>query len=103
MDELFDLAVVRITPARAKSPSFPIANLGNSDNLQAGDWVIAVGRWAHSRFPTLSHIFRRCPAYFDASPADLRSPLSILTDGLPAANLPSPNPRWATRSGSRTP
>ena len=43
VDELFDLAVVRITPAREKSPSFPIANLGNSDNLQAGDWVIAVG------------------------------------------------------------
>jgi len=36
-------AEVRITPAREKSPSFPIANLGNSDNLQAGDWVIAVG------------------------------------------------------------
>mmetsp|Transcript_29498 Transcript_29498/g.85354 ORF Transcript_29498/g.85354 Transcript_29498/m.85354 type:complete len:419 (-) Transcript_29498:890-2146(-) len=50
LDELSDLAVVKIdTPkerggAGGRRPiKFPAAKLGNSDELQVGDWVIAVG------------------------------------------------------------
>ncbi|GBF82921.1 HhoA/HhoB/HtrA family serine endopeptidase [Aphanothece sacrum] len=39
-DEVTDLAVVTINPQGAK---LPVAPLGNSDQLQVGDWAIAVG------------------------------------------------------------
>lgn len=38
-DRLTDLAVVRLSSAGP----WPVAPLGNSDNLQVGDWAIAVG------------------------------------------------------------
>ncbi|MEB3233512.1 MAG: HhoA/HhoB/HtrA family serine endopeptidase [Leptolyngbyaceae bacterium] len=37
-DDALDLAVVKIS-----GPDLPIAPLGNSDNVQVGDWAIAVG------------------------------------------------------------
>ena len=39
-DEVTDLAVVKID---APGVDLPIASLGNSDNVQVGDWAIAVG------------------------------------------------------------
>ena len=39
-DELTDLAVVKIEP---DEEGLPVAPLGNSDNVQVGDWAIAVG------------------------------------------------------------
>jgi S1-C subfamily serine protease len=39
VDEVTDLAVVKIS----SSDRFPIAPLGNSDQIQVGDWAIAVG------------------------------------------------------------
>jgi len=39
-DEVTDLAVVKIDP---KGVDLPIAPLGNSGNIQVGDWAIAVG------------------------------------------------------------
>lgn len=41
-DPMTDLAVVRITDAPA-GERFPTAELGNSDNVEVGDWVIAIG------------------------------------------------------------
>lgn len=39
-DEITDLAVVKIDP---KGESIPVAPLGNSGNINVGDWAIAVG------------------------------------------------------------
>jgi Do/DeqQ family serine protease len=39
-DDITDLAVIRI---EANDPDLPIAPLGNSDQVQVGDWAIAVG------------------------------------------------------------
>jgi len=39
-DEVTDLAVVKIN---AQGVDLPVAPLGNSDNVQVGDWAIAVG------------------------------------------------------------
>ncbi|OKH18558.1 HhoA/HhoB/HtrA family serine endopeptidase [[Limnothrix rosea] IAM M-220] len=39
-DEITDLAVVKINPG---NESIPVAPLGNSGNVQVGDWAIAVG------------------------------------------------------------
>jgi len=39
-DDLLDLAVIRIDP---KGRELPVAPLGNSSELQVGDWVIALG------------------------------------------------------------
>ncbi len=39
-DEVTDLAVVKID---ASGVELPVASLGNSDNVQVGDWAIAVG------------------------------------------------------------
>lgn len=41
-DKQTDLAVLRIEP-REGDPPFPAARLGNSENLQVGEWVIAIG------------------------------------------------------------
>lgn len=41
VDEVTDLAVIRINPASASD--LPIAALGNSDDIEVGDWAIAVG------------------------------------------------------------
>ena len=38
IDKTFDLAVIKI-----KGENLPVAPLGDSDNLQVGDWAIAVG------------------------------------------------------------
>ncbi len=38
-DEETDLAVIRVKPAK----DLPAVNLGNSDDVQVGDWVLAVG------------------------------------------------------------
>ena len=38
-DPKTDLAVIKIEPKR----SLPVANLGDSDSLQVGDWVMAIG------------------------------------------------------------
>jgi serine protease Do len=38
-DEETDLAVIKVKPAR----DLPAVNLGNSDDVQVGDWVLAVG------------------------------------------------------------
>ncbi|MCA1635572.1 MAG: Do family serine endopeptidase [Acidobacteria bacterium] len=38
-DEETDLAVIRVKPTR----DLPTVNLGNSDDVQVGDWVLAVG------------------------------------------------------------
>ncbi|MEM6452561.1 MAG: HhoA/HhoB/HtrA family serine endopeptidase [Cyanobacteria bacterium P01_D01_bin.105] len=40
IDELTDLAVVRIDPAGDK---LPVSKLGDSDGVEVGDWAIAVG------------------------------------------------------------
>ena len=40
-DPLSDIAVVKITPAAGAT--FPVADLGNSDDVRVGDWAIAVG------------------------------------------------------------
>lgn len=40
VDEVSDLAVVKI---KSLGQSLPAANLGNSDEIQVGDWAIAVG------------------------------------------------------------
>ncbi|ELR98972.1 HhoA/HhoB/HtrA family serine endopeptidase [Gloeocapsa sp. PCC 73106] len=40
IDEVTDLAVVKITPQGDK---LPVAPLGNSDQIRVGDWAIAVG------------------------------------------------------------
>lgn len=40
VDEVSDLAVVKI---KSKGQSLPSATLGNSDDIQVGDWAIAVG------------------------------------------------------------
>src|SRR6185312_5193970 len=39
VDEETDLAVIKIDLDRA----LPVAKLGNSDSMQVGDWVLAVG------------------------------------------------------------
>ena len=39
LDTVTDLAVVRVDAAGP----LPVAPLGNSDNLEVGDWAIAVG------------------------------------------------------------
>jgi S1-C subfamily serine protease len=41
-DKQTDLAVLRIRP-RAGEDSFPVASLGDSDDLRVGEWVIAIG------------------------------------------------------------
>jgi S1-C subfamily serine protease len=41
-DKQTDLAVLRISP-RPGEPPFRVAELGNSDDLQVGEWVIAIG------------------------------------------------------------
>lgn len=40
IDEITDLAVIRIDAA---GEALPISQLGNSDNVEVGDWAIAVG------------------------------------------------------------
>lgn len=40
-DALSDIAVVKISPP--EGTSLPVAELGNSDEVQVGDWAIAVG------------------------------------------------------------
>lgn len=40
-DMLTDIAVVKITPPAGKT--FPVAQLGDSDTVQVGDWAVAVG------------------------------------------------------------
>ncbi len=40
-DALTDIAVVKITPPSGKT--FPVAQLGDSDTVQVGDWAVAVG------------------------------------------------------------
>ncbi len=40
VDEVTDLAVVRIDPA---GEDLPVSRLGNSDDVEVGDWAIAVG------------------------------------------------------------
>lgn len=40
-DALTDIAVVKITPPAGKT--FPVAQLGDSDTVQVGDWAVAVG------------------------------------------------------------
>ncbi len=42
-DELTDLAVLKVDVPRAEADSLITAPLGDSSNLQSGDWVIAVG------------------------------------------------------------
>lgn len=39
-DQITDLAVVKVN---SKGASLPVADLGNSDTIQVGDWAIAVG------------------------------------------------------------
>jgi len=39
VDEETDLAVIKIEPNK----DLPVANLGNSDGVQVGDWVLAIG------------------------------------------------------------
>lgn len=39
VDEETDLAVIKIEPSR----ELPVAKLGNSDGVQVGDWVLAIG------------------------------------------------------------
>src|SRR5205814_14375 len=39
VDEETDLAVIKIEPGR----ELPVAKLGNSDGVQVGDWVLAIG------------------------------------------------------------
>jgi serine protease Do len=43
VDELSDLAVLRITFADGESAPLPVATLGDSDNVLIGEWAIAVG------------------------------------------------------------
>lgn len=40
-DDFLDLAVVKITPPKGKA--LPTAPLGRSEDLQVGDWVVAIG------------------------------------------------------------
>ncbi len=40
-DPMSDVAVIQITPK--KGESLPVAHLGESDDLQVGDWVLALG------------------------------------------------------------
>ena len=40
-DALTDIAVVKITPP--SGTTFPVAQLGDSDSVQVGDWAVAVG------------------------------------------------------------
>jgi S1-C subfamily serine protease len=40
-DDFLDLAVIKITPPKGKS--LPTAPLGRSEDLQVGDWVVAIG------------------------------------------------------------
>ncbi len=42
MDKQTDLAVLKISPREGEKP-FPIAKLGDSDQLRVGEWVIAIG------------------------------------------------------------
>ncbi len=51
-DELTDLAVVRIKP----DSSLPAAKLGDSDSLEIGDWVIAVGNPFEQEFTVTAGI-----------------------------------------------
>ena len=39
VDEDTDLAVIKIEPGK----ELPVAKLGNSDGVQVGDWVLAIG------------------------------------------------------------
>ena len=41
MDDETDLAVIHIEPRAGKA--LPVAKLGNSDGMQVGDWVLAIG------------------------------------------------------------
>jgi S1-C subfamily serine protease len=41
-DKQTDLAVVRVRPREGEDP-FPVAELGDSEQLQVGEWVIAIG------------------------------------------------------------
>ena len=41
-DKLTDLAVLRLEPRMAEDP-FPVSNLGDSDALAVGEWVLAIG------------------------------------------------------------
>lgn len=42
-DEFTDLAVIKVDFGQEKGTAFPVAVLGDSDAMVAGDWVIAVG------------------------------------------------------------
>ena len=40
-DDFLDLAVIKINPPKGKA--LPTAPLGRSEDLQVGDWVVAIG------------------------------------------------------------
>jgi len=42
-DELTDLAVLKILPPENSAKAFPHANFSDSDSLEVGEWVVAIG------------------------------------------------------------
>jgi serine protease Do len=47
-DSKTDIALIKLVLKDGGRTSFPTLNLGNSDNLEVGEWVVAIGRLAWS-------------------------------------------------------
>jgi len=42
-DSKTDIALIKLTPKEGERKSFPTLSLGNSDKLEVGEWVVAIG------------------------------------------------------------
>ena len=70
-DEMSDLAVLQIQPKNGEQ--LPIAEFGNSDNLQVGDWVLALGSPLELQFTVTAGIVSAKGRQLTGNPSNLEA------------------------------
>ncbi len=70
-DEMTDVAVVKIEPRNGEQ--LPTAELGNSDNLQVGDWVLALGSPLELQFTVTAGIVSAKGRQLTGNPSNLEA------------------------------
>ena len=70
-DEMTDVAVLKIEPKNGEQ--LPAAELGNSDNLQVGDWVLALGSPLELQFTVTAGIVSAKGRQLTGNPSNLEA------------------------------
>jgi serine protease Do len=70
-DEMTDVAVLKIEPKHGEQ--LPSAELGNSDNLQVGDWVLALGSPLELQFTVTAGIVSAKGRQLTGNPSNLEA------------------------------